>query len=109
MHILWLDVQVLVLSHQLVTLAPKPAAILCEVAAELDEIENIDLLASVQPNEVVHEFSHFSLFSLSLVAFAPLSTRHILKVRHKLLLWPEFVEPFEELEEVDYVSERGVI
>lgn len=58
MDVLRLDVQFLVVLHQLLALIAKFTASFLEEAAQLDQVKDGDLFAATDTNEVKHEFSH---------------------------------------------------
>ena len=59
--------------------------------------------ATAHSNEIKHELTHFSLFLLTLVSFAPFFGGLIFIVRNELLLGPEDEESTEKLEEVNHM------
>ena len=104
-----LNVEMFVLVHQIVALAPKRTAFFREVAAEFDEVEDVYMGPAAHPDEIKHELAHVGLFLLALVSLAPFSGSIILVVRDELFLWPEDEESTEKLEEVNHVRQRCMV
>ena len=107
--VFWLDIELLVLGHEIVTLAPKWTAFFRKVAAEFDEIEDVYMCSTAHSDEIKHELSHIGLFLLALVSLAPFSGGIVLVVRDELFLGPEDEESTEKLEEVKHVCERCMV
>lgn len=109
MDVFWRDVELLVLGHEIVTLAPKWTAFFREVAAKFDEIEDVYMCSTAHSDEIKHELSHIGLFLLALVSLAPFPGGIVLEVRDELFLGPEDEESTEKLEEVNHMRERRMV
>ena len=90
-HVLWLDVELFVFLHETLTFSTECAAVLLEVAAELNQVKDGNEFAPAESDEVVYELAHHRFPRLSRVALTPLFTRTIFVIRLTFLFLPEDV------------------
>ena len=108
-HVLWLNVQLLVLAHENLTFVSECAASCLKVAAQLHKIKDSDqrFLPAAHLNELVDKFSHVRPSFIAFLTLAPNPIRVFVSVC-RLLLWPKHAKTVHELEIVDLVIKWSV-
>ena len=84
-------------------------ALFFKVAAQFNEVKNVEETTATDSDELEREGSHVSPVSLLSQPVAPLFARLILELRNELLFGPEDHESVEELQEIDDMAHWRVL
>ena len=94
MDIFWLNIDLLVLFHHQFHFITEWAAPLWEVAAQLDKVEDAELVSTTVTDESEDKFAHGILLGLFVVALTILFGSGIfVDIFFSFLLWPENLQP----------------
>ena len=107
MDIFWLNIDLLVLFHYQFHFITEWAALIWEVAAQLDKVEDAELVSTTVTDESEDKFAHGILLGLFVVALTILFGSGIfVDIFFSFLLWPENLQPRNELVEIDFIFHR---
>ena len=110
MDIFWLNIDLLVLFHYQFHFITEWAALLWEVAAQLDKVEDAELVSTTVTDESEDKFAHGILLGLFVVALTILFGSGIfVDIFFSFLLWPENLQPRNELVEIDFIFHWSVV